>query len=320
MGNLTYLVHSVLSKEELDKRKYAFPEERKFPMPDKKHVLSAIKFFNYVSPSEEKTLAKAILARMKEYGMTDVNVGPDNRFSKYYKKGDDMSKTYLVHAKGQEWDHHRYIRKEGNRYIYPEDIKKGNKNASPSTPRTQARQMFKEDRSTNYRAAAIRERQANATAQKEAREAAEAKANDRRRILENNQLMRAGREEMRVNQDAERVEASRPQTPAPTTRPNANNNGRIEEARNEALIAARRVKDVKELTDIVNGFFDNLSRLASVGGNSNIDGLINSGRQFIAGLINSRMQAGAKPRSDERTNNHGANLQSLRNRRTHAYG
>lgn len=53
-------------------------------MPDKAHVLSAIKFFNYVSPRDEKKLANAILKRMKELGITEVNVGETNRFSKYY--------------------------------------------------------------------------------------------------------------------------------------------------------------------------------------------------------------------------------------------
>lgn len=34
----------------------------------------------------------------------------------------------LYHSfKGQEWKHHKYIRKEGNRYIYPEDVKSSSK-------------------------------------------------------------------------------------------------------------------------------------------------------------------------------------------------
>ena len=82
--------HSELSDEELEKRKYVFPEERKFPLPDKAHVLSAIKFFNYIEPSKEKILANAILKRMREYGMTNVNVGKDNRFSKYYHPKDTI--------------------------------------------------------------------------------------------------------------------------------------------------------------------------------------------------------------------------------------
>lgn len=86
MSNLSH--GEELSDEELKKRKYAFPEERKFPMPDRKHVKSAIRFFNYVDPKDEETLAKAILARMKEYGMTfeDIGVGDENRFKNYIPK------------------------------------------------------------------------------------------------------------------------------------------------------------------------------------------------------------------------------------------
>lgn len=79
-----------LSDEELEKRKYAFPEERKFPMPDADHVRSAIRFFNYVEPKNEETLAKAILKRMKEFGLTfdDIQVGDENRFKKYIPEKD----------------------------------------------------------------------------------------------------------------------------------------------------------------------------------------------------------------------------------------
>ena len=111
----------MLEQSELNKRKYAFPKDRKFPMPDKAHVLSAIKFFNYVSPSEEQHLASEILKRMKEYGIKEVNVGPNNRFSKYYKKEDkSMSGNYLKHyAKGQTADKHKYIAIRNGHYIYP---------------------------------------------------------------------------------------------------------------------------------------------------------------------------------------------------------
>lgn len=84
-GTSGYLSHSILVAEELAERRYAFPDKRKFPLDTRAHVLSAIKFFNYASPSEEKVLAKAILKRMGELGMEDVNVGKTNRFSKYYK-------------------------------------------------------------------------------------------------------------------------------------------------------------------------------------------------------------------------------------------
>ena len=89
-GSSAFLSHSILSVEELHSRHYAFPEQRKFPLTDRKHVLSAIRFFNYVSPKDEKHLANAILKRMRELGMAEVNVGPENRFGKYYKTKKDL--------------------------------------------------------------------------------------------------------------------------------------------------------------------------------------------------------------------------------------
>jgi hypothetical protein len=83
-GSEAILSHSELSKEEVDRRHYAFPEQRKFPLNDRSHVLSAIRFFNYVSPKDERKLANAILKRMRELGINHVNVGETNRFAKYY--------------------------------------------------------------------------------------------------------------------------------------------------------------------------------------------------------------------------------------------
>lgn len=96
--NGRHLYHSVdglqhlepASQSVYDPHKYGLPELKKYPMPDAAHVKSAIKFFNYVSPKDEKTLANAILQRMKEYGVTNVNVGPDNRFQKYYNPKNDF--------------------------------------------------------------------------------------------------------------------------------------------------------------------------------------------------------------------------------------
>ncbi len=98
--------------EELDKHKYGLPKLKKYPMPDAKHVRSAIKFFNYVTPSHEKELAAAILKRMKEYGMSfdDFNVGEDNRFSKY------IPETSLEHhgILGQKWGIRRFQNSDGS--------------------------------------------------------------------------------------------------------------------------------------------------------------------------------------------------------------
>jgi len=55
-------------------------------MPNKEHVKSAIRFFNYVDPKYEKELAEAILEKAEEFGLVfdeDITVGEDNRFKKY---------------------------------------------------------------------------------------------------------------------------------------------------------------------------------------------------------------------------------------------
>ncbi len=75
--------------EENDEDLYGVPELKKFPMPDKKHVKSAIRFFNYVDPKYEKELAEAILEKAKEFGLdmeSDISVGDENKFKKYLKE------------------------------------------------------------------------------------------------------------------------------------------------------------------------------------------------------------------------------------------
>ena len=85
-----------------NEKKYGIPELKKYPMPDAKHVRSAIKFFNYVEPKYEKELANAILNRMQEYGMSFDNftVGEDNRFSKYMPKDDELAHHGVI---GMKW-------------------------------------------------------------------------------------------------------------------------------------------------------------------------------------------------------------------------
>lgn len=146
--NGRHLYHSVeglqhlepVSQSVYDPHKYGLPELKKYPMPDAAHVKSAIRFFNYVSPKYEKQLASAIIKRMKEYGVTGINVGPHNRFGKYYRPSSVLEHscinkygmdyvTYtgtsnvLQHSTGT-WEKHDYIDKVrdpktgGWRYIY----------------------------------------------------------------------------------------------------------------------------------------------------------------------------------------------------------
>lgn len=97
IDNYGRIVHADASEA----MKYGVPQLNKFPLPDARHVKSAIKFFNYVPPKYEKQLASAIIRRMKEYGLSfdDFTVGEENRFKKY------VPDTYLAHhgILGQKW-------------------------------------------------------------------------------------------------------------------------------------------------------------------------------------------------------------------------
>lgn len=75
-----------MSRSELPDSEFGVPEQRKFPLDTEAHVLSAIKFFNYVEPKYEKQLASRIIRKIHEYKIEDkVHPGPKNRFSKYWK-------------------------------------------------------------------------------------------------------------------------------------------------------------------------------------------------------------------------------------------
>lgn len=67
---------------------YGVPSLKKYPMPDKEHVLSAIKFFNYaVGKSYEKELANNINEKIREFKIDDseIHMTDRNKFKKYYK-------------------------------------------------------------------------------------------------------------------------------------------------------------------------------------------------------------------------------------------
>jgi len=89
-GYLLALESALTSKERTD---FGLPDIKKYPMPDAEHVMLAIKFFNYVNEDREKELADAINAKITEFGITDINIGENNRFGKYYKPAEDSVMT-----------------------------------------------------------------------------------------------------------------------------------------------------------------------------------------------------------------------------------
>lgn len=81
------LDEKALSSKQRNKLKdndFGIPEERKYPLTDKNHVLQAIRYFNKCEKKYEKQLADNIIQKINKFKL-DVNVSNDNRFSNYYK-------------------------------------------------------------------------------------------------------------------------------------------------------------------------------------------------------------------------------------------
>lgn len=74
---------SAKDRREIDDSDFGIPSQRRFPMPDKSHVLAAIRFFNKVDAEHEAELARNIIKKMKAYGISPDVVGPTNRLRKY---------------------------------------------------------------------------------------------------------------------------------------------------------------------------------------------------------------------------------------------
>lgn len=60
---------SYKEKEELPDSVFGLPERREYPMPDAAHVRAAEAYFRYCPEDLKPKLARAILARAKEYGV-----------------------------------------------------------------------------------------------------------------------------------------------------------------------------------------------------------------------------------------------------------
>lgn len=79
----------ILNEDKLkqsERTDFGLPEQKKYPMPDKAHVLAAIRMFNHVDPQHEAELAHNIIKKMKEYNIPPETVGKNNRLRKYVEK------------------------------------------------------------------------------------------------------------------------------------------------------------------------------------------------------------------------------------------
>ena len=94
-----------MKRSELDDSEFGLPKLRKYPMPDKDHVLSAIRFFNYVSPENEKELARNIKKKMKQYNISPDRVGDKNRLKKYLTEDMDIVMDLLESLQFTNFEH-----------------------------------------------------------------------------------------------------------------------------------------------------------------------------------------------------------------------
>lgn len=82
-------------RKNLSDDEFGIPKTRSYPLNDEEHVRAAIRMFNHCPDEDEKTLAKNIIKKIKEFEMTDIEIGEDNNFSKYYTTLKEAEATML---------------------------------------------------------------------------------------------------------------------------------------------------------------------------------------------------------------------------------
>lgn len=89
---------------------YGIPEQKKYPLYDKEHVISAIRLFGHVEPRFEEKLARAIIAKMRKYNIPFDIVGKDNNLYKYIpeKYLKEESGYYLTELNESKFNINKY--------------------------------------------------------------------------------------------------------------------------------------------------------------------------------------------------------------------
>lgn len=70
-------------RNKLPDSEFGIPSLRKFPLQSKHQTMLAIRMFNHVDQEHEAELARNIIKKMKEYGISPEVVGEKNRLRKY---------------------------------------------------------------------------------------------------------------------------------------------------------------------------------------------------------------------------------------------
>ena len=74
------------ARNQMDDSSFGIPEQRRYPLHDKSHVLAAIRMFNHVDKEHEEELARNIIKKMEEYNIPKDSVGKGNRLYNYINK------------------------------------------------------------------------------------------------------------------------------------------------------------------------------------------------------------------------------------------
>lgn len=78
---------SAEDRNKLDDSQFGLPKQRKYPLDTEARVRSAIKFFNYCDPKDEKELVTNIIKAIKKFKMeVHPPKNSNNRFWKYYQE------------------------------------------------------------------------------------------------------------------------------------------------------------------------------------------------------------------------------------------
>lgn len=106
-----------MNRAQLPDEVFGIPQERKYPMPDRRHTISAIKLFSHVEDKYEEQLAKAVIKNMKKYGIDSSMIGDNSRLKKYIPK-DMISESLITEASDTDISPIIYMQKELAKFKY----------------------------------------------------------------------------------------------------------------------------------------------------------------------------------------------------------